>query len=142
MSFSADVLCQFSYFILCFSSSVFLQQSVPEVDGQGRTSRISCRRNQFFFVSVHACCPPTTSYRLFTFVLYFVGQPYRWLNIHPPEQGAGICFNYDCSDNQVLVKGTENSQRLYRVQIFIALDAACTVRQLSNAFQVALTVII
>ena len=75
-------------------------------------------------MSVPACRPPTISYEHCTFILYFVGQPYRWLNIHPSEQGARICFDYDCSDNYVKLKGYRN--KLEAVQVPNIHSAGCS----------------
>ena len=68
---------------------------------------------------------------------YFVESQslHRWLNIHPSQQGARICFDYDCCDNQVQLKGYINQWEA--VQVPSVHSAG--IRQLSNAFQVALT---
>ena len=138
VSLSADLLCQFSMFrVYCYYciSKYFRSRRIgTEFIQETLVGMVKEAIEGLIFLGVCLCL--SSSYY---FVCTRSSQPYRWLNIYPPEQGARICFDYDCSDNQVQVKGTENSQRMYRLQIFIALDAACTVRQLSNAFLVALT---
>ena len=151
VSFSAALLCQFSYFISCSSPSVFFIYKCSRNRHVGiefiqeqlwvATSRRSYRRTLFSQVSVLAGLPPT-SYMSTVYLRSLVGLPYRWLNIHPSEQRGRSSF---LQTRMVVIirfncKVTEISQRLYRSQIFTALDAACTVRySYPLAFQVALT---
>ena len=144
VSFSADLLCQFSYFS-CSSSSVFLYPVFPIICMQGQNlygkffvwERLRkpskdyifcCLSMLAFLLLLHMCTVPPSS--------NFVGWAllvYNYSSIRLGSSTLQWSLNWDCIDSQAQLQGNRNQLEVVQVTSIHALDAACTARQLSSS---------